>query len=151
MSIFSGNDLMVCAGTSLRVAPVNNIPYMAYIAKQNLVIINLQKTPFTDFPGVLNIYAKIDDVFELLMKKLSYEIPEYRLERHIKIQVQTDKETKAETYTVSGVDKHLDAFDFLTDIKVNDQDKQSTMQIDKKYVYDYMSDETNFIKIDLKF
>ena len=86
MSIFNGNDLMVCAGSSLRVAPVNKIPYTAVCAGQKLVIINLQKTPFTDLADI-NIFAKIDDVFELLMKKLGYEIPEYKLERQIKISV----------------------------------------------------------------
>ena len=55
------------------------------------------------------------------MAKLGYEIPEFRLERNIKINVQTDKETKAETYTVSGIDKDLNTFDYLTEIKVNDE------------------------------
>lgn len=30
----------------------------------------------------LHIYAKIDEVMELLMKKLDIEIPEFRLKRH---------------------------------------------------------------------
>ena len=120
MSIFNGNNLMVCAGTSLRVAPVNSIPYSAYCAGQKLVIINLKKTPFTDLVE-LNIFGKIDDVFELLMEKLGYEIPEFNLERNIKISVEIDYITKDETYTVSGIDKHLNSFDYLTEIKVNDQ------------------------------
>ena len=86
MSIFNGNELMVCAGSSLRVAPVNTIPYSAAMAGQKLVIINLQMTPFSEL-AELEIFAKIDDVFELLMAKLGYEIPEFKLVRNIKISV----------------------------------------------------------------
>ena len=150
MSIFSGNDLMVCVGSSLRVSPVNKIPYTAAVARQKLVIINLQKTPFTDMAD-LNIFAKIDDVFELLMAKLGYPIPAYQLERHIEVNVQTDPETKAETYSVKGIDKNLNSFDYLREVKVNGQDSRATIQIEKKYIHDYMADETNFIQIDLHF
>lgn len=67
----------------------------------------------------LEIFAKIDDVFEMLMAKMGYEIPEYRLERYIKLHVQTDEANLKETYTVTGIDKERNPLNYLTDIKVN--------------------------------
>ena len=73
-----GNDVFVCAGSSLRVAPVNMIPMTAKLGGAKLVIINLQKTHLSQMAD-LEIFAKIDDVFELLMAKMGFEIPEYKL------------------------------------------------------------------------
>ena len=41
--------------------------------------INLQKTPL-DYLCTMNIHGLMDDVFELLMSKLGYQIPEFKLD-----------------------------------------------------------------------
>ena len=39
----------------------------------------------------MNIHGLMDDVFPLLMSKLGYEIPEFKLERRIKVSLSDDK------------------------------------------------------------
>merc|ERR1719229_881535 len=53
----------------------------------HLVIVNLQKTPLDDVCS-LRIFAKIDDVMVPLMKELGLEIPEWKLQRFMKVKVQ---------------------------------------------------------------
>merc|ERR1712053_62290 len=53
----------------------------------NLIIVNLQKTPLDDVCS-LRIFAKIDDVMVPLMKELGLEIPEWKLQRFMKVKVQ---------------------------------------------------------------
>merc|ERR1719229_1631297 len=53
----------------------------------HLVIVNLQKTPLDDVCS-LRIFAKIDDVMVPLMKELGLEIPEWKLQRFMKVTVQ---------------------------------------------------------------
>merc|ERR1712154_657044 len=53
----------------------------------HLVIVNLQKTPLDDVCS-LRIFAKIDDVMAPLMKELGLEIPEWKLQRFMKVTVQ---------------------------------------------------------------
>lgn len=98
-----GNDVFVCAGSSLRVGPVNMIPMTAKMGGAKLVIINLQKTHLSKMAD-LEIFAKMDDVFEMLMAKMDLEIPEFKINRNIQIQVKTDMENLKETYTVTGID-----------------------------------------------
>ena len=46
----------------------------------DLVIVNLQRTPL-DHVASLRIFAKCDDVTQLLAKKLSLDIPSFNLHR----------------------------------------------------------------------
>ena len=64
-------DLCISMGTSLR---VSKICQETAANGGNLIICNLQKTPLDQY-ATLCIYAKCDDIMELLMKKLGYQIP----------------------------------------------------------------------------
>jgi len=77
-------DLMLALGSSLRVNPAASLVELPAMNGGRLVIVNLQKTP-KDYCCVLKIHAKIDDVFELLMKKLNMQIPEFNLNRWFNI------------------------------------------------------------------
>lgn len=63
---------MLVLGSSLTVAPANDLPRIA----RDIVIVNLQRTPL-DSQCSIRIFAKIDELMELLMKKLELEIPEF--------------------------------------------------------------------------
>jgi mono-ADP-ribosyltransferase sirtuin 6 len=65
---------MLSLGSSLRVNPAAEMAKITSENGNNLVIVNLQKTPLDKFAS-LRIYAKIDDVFDILMKKLNLAIP----------------------------------------------------------------------------
>lgn len=78
----------------------------------------------------MQIFADSDEVFQLLMEKLGFEIPEFKLERFLKIELESDNTNSTETYTVSGVDGNLNSFDYLKEIKVNGENQTSTKQID---------------------
>merc|ERR1712233_51832 len=70
----------------------------------HLVIVNLQKTPLEDVCS-LRIFAKIDDVMVPLMKELGLEIPDWKLQRFMKVKVDPieDEEDK-KLLTISAVD-----------------------------------------------
>ena len=80
---------MLCVGSSMRVTPAADMAAVTSEKGGQLVIINLQKTPLS--PMALNIHAKIDDVFELLMKKLNMTIPEFRLKRYGELKLKDGK------------------------------------------------------------
>jgi NAD-dependent SIR2 family protein deacetylase len=65
---------MLSLGSSLRVNPAAEMAKITAQNGKNLVIINLQNTPLDKYAS-LRIYAKIDDAFQILMKKLNFEIP----------------------------------------------------------------------------
>ena len=94
----------------------------------------------------LEIFAKMDDVFELLMAKMGYEIPEFQVERNIRIKVDADKDTLKETYTVTGVDHELEAFDFLSDVMVR-QVQPDQFPLEKQFLGDPGS---NKVTLDIK-
>ena len=108
-------DLCICMGSSLRVSPANDMPAATARNGGNLIIINLQKTPIDAF-ATLCIYGKCDDVIELLMQKLGYQIPTWQMKKRLevnlieegsKIQLRGVDETRQpfhlfETITVDG-------------------------------------------------
>eukprot|EP01106_Pelomyxa_sp_JSP_P001748 TRINITY_DN1266_c1_g1_i1.p1 TRINITY_DN1266_c1_g1~~TRINITY_DN1266_c1_g1_i1.p1 ORF type:complete len:196 (-),score=52.89 TRINITY_DN1266_c1_g1_i1:37-624(-) len=67
-----GADLAVVLGTSMRVHPACDMPPLA----KNMVIVNLQKTPF-DSQCVLRIWEKTDKFMATLMQALGIPIPVY--------------------------------------------------------------------------
>ena len=82
-------DLMLCVGSSMRVTPAADMAAETPDNGGKLVIINLQKTPLDK--GALCIHAKIDDVFELLMKKLDMKIPQFCLKRYGELKITDNK------------------------------------------------------------
>jgi len=72
-------DLTLCLGTSMRVMPACELPVAGKKngRAHNLVIVNLQITPYDDQCS-LRIFAKVDVVMELLMKFLDLPIPDYK-------------------------------------------------------------------------
>jgi len=63
-------DLLLCLGSSLRVAPASLIPQQcAQDAHKKLIIVNLQKTPL-DGQAEIVIHGHIDEVMEMLMNKI---------------------------------------------------------------------------------
>lgn len=65
---------MIVFGSSLRVTPAADICLETINNGGKLVIVNLQKTPHHPY-AALAIHAKIDEMFEILMKKLEMKIP----------------------------------------------------------------------------
>jgi NAD-dependent SIR2 family protein deacetylase len=62
----------------MRVSPANKLPLTPVKSeKGDLVIVNLQETPF-DNKAKLVIHARTDEVMALLMEELSLPVPEYR-------------------------------------------------------------------------
>merc|ERR1719242_2784874 len=110
-------DVMLALGSSLTVTPAADFPKevgtrwarqisnaYAQDITNHLVIVNLQKTPLDDVCS-LRIFAKIDDVMVPLMKELGLEIPEWKLQRFMKVKVDPieDEEDK-KLLTISAVD-----------------------------------------------
>merc|ERR1712130_382055 len=96
-------DVMLALGSSLVVFPAAAIPrkvgWRWHVLEEkgtkpkvgyNLIIVNLQKTPLDNLCS-LRIFAKIDDVMVPLMKELGMEIPEYKLNRYMRVQVKSIK------------------------------------------------------------
>ena len=77
-------DLCLVMGSSLRVSPACDMAVDVGRRKKNLVIVNLQKTPYDSLCS-LRIFALCDDVVERLMKKLNMEIPKYILKRYFRL------------------------------------------------------------------
>eukprot|EP01083_Nonionella_stella_P288077 980496_1 len=108
-------DLMLCLGSSLTVIPAAYMPEeIGYKWKvetkenkeiiHNLVIVNLQKTPCDDICS-LRIFAKIDDVMVGVMKELDIEIPEWNLEKFLKLKMENlENRNDLKKLNVSGVD-----------------------------------------------
>jgi NAD-dependent SIR2 family protein deacetylase len=78
------SDLMLCLGSSLRVSPASDLPVETMKNKGKIVIVNLQKTPYSDL-AALSIYGKIEDVMERLMNKLEINSPKWNFSRIIEI------------------------------------------------------------------
>lgn len=87
-------DLMLAMGSSLRVTPAADMVVETNNNQGQVVIINLQKTPL-DVYARLVIHAKIDDVFDLLMPKLSLKIPEFNLSRWLKVKIDSSEITSS--------------------------------------------------------
>ena len=90
-------DLMLCMGSSMRVAPATYCP-LRTIGKK-FVMVNLQKTCVDDHAALV-IHAKVDDVMKMLMQKLEMPIPEFRRSYRLKVSLSDD----SKTLSVMGVD-----------------------------------------------
>ena len=68
-----------------------------------MVICNLQKTIKDDMANLV-IHAKCDDMIELLMKKLQIEIPKFKLQRWIEVELIDSKTPGEQDLVVKGID-----------------------------------------------
>jgi hypothetical protein len=110
--------LIVALGSSLRVTPaVDIVSDAGSNPDQQMVIINLQKTPMDKLAN-LCIYGFVDDIVEKLMEKLGLTVPKWKLDRWTKLKLNTKKDG-TETLTVSGMDKLGGAFELWKKIYVN--------------------------------
>lgn len=69
------SDLVLVLGSSLTVSPACELPHYA----KEYAIINLQKTQH-DARAAVRIFAKTDQVMELLMQELNLTIPEFHID-----------------------------------------------------------------------
>lgn len=89
---------MLCLGSSLRVAPANQIPINMTWNGGKMVIVNLQKTPLDDFADFV-IHARIQTVMTKVMEKLEMPIPTFKLDRWAEVALKNNK------LRVNGIDK----------------------------------------------
>jgi len=104
------SDLCLAVGSSLRVTPAAHIP-RDVAAHGKLVIVNLQKTPL-DHLAHLKINAMCDIVMEKLMSKLGLEIPQFKLERLLKITAQNN------SVAFQGIDTYGSPYSLFPKIEV---------------------------------
>ena len=109
---------MVCVGSSMRVNPAADMAGQCAKRGGNLVIINLMKTPLDPY-ATLVINGRCQQVFELLMKKLGWAIPEWSIKRSAKIQLDKQGVTGNECLKVSGIDTNNNPYEYLTGITIN--------------------------------
>jgi NAD-dependent SIR2 family protein deacetylase len=69
-------DVTLVMGTSMRVKPSCDLPYIAKKRGGHMIIVNLQQTPFDDRAS-LRIGAECDVVMKLLLQELGQDIPQY--------------------------------------------------------------------------
>ena len=115
-------DVMLCVGSSLRVTPAADMAEETPDNGGKLVIINLQKTPL-DKKAALCIYAKIDDVFELLMKKLDMKIPEFRLRRYGELKL------KGEKVFMNGIDPSGAPYQIFKRVKCTHDENNANVNV----------------------
>lgn len=92
-------DLCLAMGSSLRVTPAADMPAVVGKKKDaSLVIVNLQKTPL-DSLAAIKINALCDKVMEMLCEKLKLKIPEFVLQRQVRV-----LKSSKQTISVQGID-----------------------------------------------
>ena len=82
-----------------------------------MVICNLQKTPLDSY-ACLIIHAKCDDVIQLLMQKLNMAIPQFKLQKWLRVKLQ-DLDQGKDKMTVAGVDRDGGPFELFKSIRIN--------------------------------
>ena len=169
-------DLMLCLGSSLLVSPAADMPEGIgwerkyeletdpdHEPKHNLVVVNLQKTPLDNLCS-LRIFAKIDDVMVGLMKELDIDIPQWNLEKYVKIRVDNFavngdidgtahikenvdiKKDKRKLLIVSGIDgEGIPATIFKNVVLRNNEVEIEQMGKRQKFLKRFMTDEYKFV------
>jgi len=69
-------DVALVLGTSMRVSPANQLPGFALENGGQMVIVNLQNTPF-DYKAAVRIWAPTDIVLTKLCERLSLTVPDF--------------------------------------------------------------------------
>ncbi len=133
-------DLCLAMGSSLRVTPAANIPETVGERKNDLVIVNLQKTPI-DGVASLRVNALCDVFIEMVMKKMDLQIPEFILTR--RLGVTRTIINKKDGILFRGIDKDNCPYSVYKSIAVDFHKKVTTME---KEPYFYSNDSLNFTK-----
>ncbi|KAK4125858.1 DHS-like NAD/FAD-binding domain-containing protein [Parathielavia appendiculata] len=115
-------DLCLVLGSSLTVAPANEVPEAVGKRRQRgggggakLVICNLQATPL-DTMADLRVHAKTDELMVRVMRELELEIPAFSLERRLAVTVEgLDRKMKL---SVEGVDVDGTPVSFLKSVRL---------------------------------
>jgi len=115
---------MLVIGSSLQTPPASKCVGISTLPGGSFVMINLQKTPLDQF-AKLRIRAKIEDVFELLMKELKITIPTFKETRWMEIKVEDQPPTKNEeerkdekVLIVAGLDDDGSPLDIFERIRI---------------------------------
>ena len=103
---------MLSMGSSLRVTPACTMAEPDYEGN-NLVIINLQKTPM-DHKAILVIHGKIDTVMEKVIEKLKLVPPPFTLKRNMEVTFLENKTVK-----VRGIDEDGSPYTIFKSAKIN--------------------------------
>ncbi|CDW73522.1 transcriptional sir2 family protein [Stylonychia lemnae] len=142
-------DLHLVMGSSLRVTPAADMPMTTVSKGGKLVIVNLQKTP-ADYAAALIINGRCDDVMRLLMKKLGYDIPEWRLQR--RFQVSLEQRKSGDLIQVRGVDVNLSPYSLFTKVEAKDAQDKGLYTAAKKEPFEVrLPDNCEDLKIKLHF
>lgn len=91
------SDLHLVLGSSLTVSPACDCPHSTKQKGGKLVIVNLQNTPLTDIADI-HIFAKTDTVMEMVMERLTLDIPQFELKRKCIIGAQENEQNKMALY-----------------------------------------------------
>jgi len=160
-------DLMLSLGSSLTVTPAADMPQLVGEEWQNetsgkdehedgddgathhLVIVNLQATPLDHLCSKkTRIFAKIDDVMIGLMKELELEIPQWNLNRFLKVKLEhIAHRDDLRKCTISGVDIDGINASVFTGVKLrNNGQKLQHTNIHSKYdkIAKFLPDEYVF-------
>jgi len=149
----SKSDLYLVLGSSCTVTPAADMP--EEVGKKwrkekkknkdkdtvhNLSIVNIQKTPLHHLCS-LPIHSKIDDVMIGLMKELNLEIPEWTLQRYIKLKV-CDINQNQKRLSISGCDLDGTPFSLFKSVVLRKNGKRIRKIINNKENRD---DQYNFM------
>ena len=88
-----GTDVQIILGNSMRTEPSTTFPISTKMSGGKVVYVGLQKPSlnFQTMYATLNIYAKADDVMQLLMDKLGMDIPAYKLRRWLFVRLEKNE------------------------------------------------------------
>jgi NAD+-dependent protein deacetylase sirtuin 6 len=153
------SDCSIVLGTSLRVSPACNLPFMNK-SNRNHCIVNLQKTPYDSVSNIV-CHTETDHFMQLVIKELGLEIPDFifkfsftallfTTQKKIKIsQPSTDLSDLLLQMTLTDVNNNT------TNISLRDKDKMEADlksyedgdEIQLKIVLNLLIPFTGFIKI----
>lgn len=131
-------DLHLVMGSSCRVQPAASMPVVTPMMGGKLVVINLQKTPINPVADIV-IHAKIEDVMNILMKKLNIPIPAFKREMYAKVSLAKAKESGLEYLQVHGSDEVGGPYSIFRSVQINGEDcnliplKECEKQDDSNY------------------
>jgi mono-ADP-ribosyltransferase sirtuin 6 len=150
-------DLIVCLGSSLTVAPANDLPKKVAKHGGNLVIVNLQRTPL-DSLSTLRIHGRTDQVMAGVMEELGLEVPPFVLNRYVRIQ-HNEQAVTVEALDVDGTPISLFTTvkaQFMPDGQVHKKQTQSVLgRMETAFVFDRQTSAADKnateLKIELQF
>ena len=110
------------------------------MTKGKVVIIHPGKVPIEEHAHLV-IHAQLGDVIELLMQKLDLQIPEFKLQKCLKITLNGEEEKGDEIISVNAIDSKWENENFLKQITINEE-------IGSKHT---LNKDVDVIKLDLEF